>query len=130
MQNEKNINMGSSILDFYMDGYDEGKCDDMPEMTRNHTKSKPKSNKIKASTRRKKSYYKSKKRIEVLASVAGYTPSPECANAVQGILRNHQLPMSEVYCETTFGSSIGNKRRADVANQKLRESAMTEEEMV
>lgn len=119
MKNE--ITMGSSIIDFYMDGYDEGKCDDIIE-TPARTSKKKKNNKSTMHAKNKKAYYKSKNRMKQLSAVAHYIPSPEDKQVVQGMLRNHQLPLSSIRCEMTFGTSIGNKRRDVIAEQKMREA--------
>ena len=117
MKNE--ITMGSSIIDFYMDGYDEGKCDDIIEAPI-RTSKKKKNRKSTMHAKNKKAYYKAKNRMKQLSAVAHYIPSPEDKQVVQGMLRNHQLPMD--HCDMTFGTSIGNKRRAETAAQKMHEA--------
>jgi hypothetical protein len=109
--------MGSSIIELYMDGYDEGK-DDFVDAVKPHTHSRKKNAATeRVSARRKKAYFKSKKRMEQLAYVDGYTPSAEDKCVVQGMLRKHQLPMNE--CDTTYGCSIGNKRRLDASDAQI-----------
>ena len=117
--NETKITMGSNIIDLYMDGYDEGKNDDIVLKDTKAKNKRQKSTKEKVSARRKKTYYKSKQRQETL--LVHHTPSPEREAVIKGMLRDHQLPMSETKCELPCGTSIGNKRRLDTANQKLTE---------
>lgn len=114
----KNVDMVSSIIDLYMVDYDATK--DAEEVV---TEKKPSRRRAKTTSyaRQKKGYFKSKKRMSQLNDVAGYQPSGKRADVVQGMLRSHQLPMNECKCETTFGESRANKRRHDVANDKIRE---------
>lgn len=122
MKNE-NITMASSIIDLYMDGYDEGKCDDVVIETTTRKHSKKMSSKERVSSRRKKAYYKSKNRMKQL-SAKSLTTSAEHENVVQGMLRSHQLPMVATRCELPCGTTIGNKRRADTASQKFDEARL------
>lgn len=129
-KNENVITMGSSIIDFYMEGFDEGK-DDNIEMVKSTGKNKKlRSDKERASNRRKKAYYKSKGRMSQLNNVAHYTPDEEDETVVMGMLRSHQLPISDPIL--TFGCSIGNKRREIAADQKLSEhlNTLQDEEVV
>lgn len=122
MKNE--INMGSSIIDFYMEGYSEGKDDDVTKTETRRTKKNRKSTQVTMHSKNKKAFYKAKSRMAQLNSVAHYVPSPEDKQVVQGMLKNHQLPMDDRKCENPCGSSIGNKRRIDTANQKMREALL------
>lgn len=118
-KNENIITMGSSIIDFYMEGYDEGKNDDVQTVKPNVNGKKNKSTKARASSRRKKAYFKAVKRMAQLNDVAHYVPDDECKAVVHGMLRSHQLPISD--CVLTCGCSIGNKKRQDTADQRLSE---------
>jgi hypothetical protein len=120
MKNEK-IGMGSSIIDLYMEGFDEGKndvCEAVEQKARGNKKFTEKT----TSFRRKKSYHKSQKRMRQLSSVAHYTPDVNNEHVVRGMLRSHQLPISAtVRYENPCGVSIGNKRRLDAVNRQIRE---------
>jgi hypothetical protein len=116
-----NISMGSSIIDFYMDGFDEGKNDDIEVVKSVPQAKKRRSDKERASARRKKSYFKSKGRMAQLDHVDHYSPAAKDEAVVMGMLRSHQLPISD--SALTCGCSIGNKRRRDAAEQKIFEHA-------
>jgi hypothetical protein len=120
-KNENVITMGSSIIDFYMEGFDEGKHDNDEIIVPAAKGKKKQSAKVRASARRKKTYYKSQNRMKKLSVIGHYTPSAECENVVQGILRSHQLPLDSTY-DQVFGCSIGNKKRQDTADQKMVEA--------
>lgn len=115
------INMGSSIIDFYMEGYDEGKDDEVQAIQTTVNTKKAKNDKERVSARRKKAYFKAKRRMAQLNDVDHYTPSPECEEVVFGMLRSHQLPISDPIM--TFGCPIGDKKRKDAAEQRLVEHA-------
>lgn len=123
MKNIKNeVTMGSNIIDLYMEGFAEGKNDDTEVIEHATKHTKKRSDKERASSRRKKAYFKSKSRMAQLRSVTAYSPSPDCQSVVQGMLRNHQLPIAAtVRCENPCGSSIGNKRRMDASDIRMRE---------
>lgn len=121
---DNTITMGSSIIDFYMEGFDEGKHDNDDVVVSELSRKKKQSAKVRASARRKKTYYKSQNRMKKLAEIGHYTPSHEDASVVQGLLRSHQLPLDSSY-EQAFGCSIGNKKRQDAAEMKAKE-ALTE----
>ena len=115
----KNIDMGN-VIDLYMDGYDEGKDDNVVFETQIRKSKKNHSTKARTSARRKKSYYKSKARMDDLKNVGHYTPSTKHIDVVQGMLRKHQYRI-ESTIEHPCGCSIGNKKRIDVADQKMNE---------
>ena len=118
-KHENVITMGSSIIDFYMDGYDEGKNDDIQKNHAVANAKKAKSNKTRVSSRRKKAYFKAKNRMAQLENVAHYTPADKDEAVVFGMLRSHQLPISDPIL--TCGCSIGNKKRQDTAEQRMSE---------
>jgi hypothetical protein len=119
------ITMGSAIIDLYMDGYDEGKNDEVQIDVR-PAATKKKSAKERASSRRKKAHFKAEKRMSQLINIGKYEPDEDCKKVVHGMLRSHQLPLDSTY-EQTFGCSIGNKKRQDTAEQKLAEAFLDEE---
>ena len=121
MKNEKTMTMGSSIVDFYMDGFDEGKFDDAPASNTTLEVRKHRSNKERVSSRRKKAYFKSKRRMSQLSHVAHYVPDANDEAVVFGMLRSHQLPISDPVL--TCGCSIGDKKRKDSAECKMFEHA-------
>ena len=111
----KNITMGASILDLYMEGWDEGKNDDQVVET-TKAKGRKKSAKERASARRKKTYYKSQARLDLLQAKVEVDDAH--IDAVRGTLRGHQS--SDIGAvHHNFGTSRGNKRRDDVAKQKM-----------
>ena len=130
MKNEKTITMGSNIVDFYMDGFDEGKFDDIPVSNTTLEVRKHRSNKERVSSRRKKAYFKSKRRMSQLSHVAHYVPDTKDEAVVFGMLRSHQLPISDPIL--TWGCSIGDKKRKDSAEDQLFEHAnnMQDEDFV
>jgi hypothetical protein len=113
------INMGSSIIDFYMEGYDEGKNDNV-QVIQHVSVNKKKTKNARASSRRKKTYFKAKNRMEQLSNVAHYVPAKKNPDVVFGKLRSHQLPIKDEIL--TFGCPIGDKKRLDTAEQKMVES--------
>ena len=115
------ITMDSAIIDFYMEGYNEGKDDDVQTVRAAVNTRKAKSDKERFSARRKKAYYKAKRRMAQLNDVDHYTPAPECEEVVFGMLRSHQLSISDPIL--TFGCPIGDKKRQDAAEQRLVEHA-------
>lgn len=115
------ITMDSAIIDVYMDGYDEGKNDDYQVDMTAANKKKAKNDKERVSSRRKKAYFKAKRRMAQLNDVDHYTPDPEHEEVVFGMLRSHQLPISDPIL--TFGCSIGNKKRQDAAKHRMTEHA-------
>lgn len=117
MKMNNTISMGASILDMYMEGWDEGKQDDIVVETK-QTKGRKKSNKERASARRKKTYYKSQARLNVLQSKIDVDVAH--IDAVRGALRGHQSSdIAAANNHHSFGTSRGNKRRDDTAKQKL-----------
>ena len=111
------ITMGASILDMYMEGWDEGKQDDVIVETK-QTKGRKKSSKERASARRKKTYYKSQARLNVLQSKIDVDATH--IDAVRGALRGHQSSdIAAANNHHSFGTSRGNKRRDDTAKQKM-----------
>jgi hypothetical protein len=128
MKKNNEVTMGSTIIDLYMDGFAEGKNDDVEIVEHASQHSKKRSDKERASARRKKAYFKSKSRMAQLRSVAAYTPSPECQSVVQGMLRSHQLPIAAtVRYENPCGSSIGNKKRMDASDIRMKEHMQNDE---
>lgn len=121
MKNENIINMGSSIIDMYMEGYDEGKNDNAEVVKAVPKNKKQRSTKERVSARRKKAYFKSKGRMSQLDHVAHYIPEDKDEAVVFGMLRSHQLPVSDPIL--TCGCSIGNKKRQDTAEQRMAEYA-------
>lgn len=119
MKKGTEINMGSNIIDLYMDGYDEGKDDCCEIEVAAHANKKRMTKKERVATRRKDAYYKAKKRMAQLDDVAHYVPSEEDEAVVMGMLRSHQLPISDPIL--TCGCSIGNKKRQDSAEHQLSE---------
>ena len=115
MKNE--ITMGSNIIDLYMEGYDEGKDDFCESAVVAPATKKRMTTKERVSSRRKKAYFKAKNRMTQLDKVAHYVPSAEDEAVVMGMLRSHQLPISDPIL--TCGCSIGNKKRQDSAEQSL-----------
>ena len=118
MMNENVITM-ASIIDSYMEGFDEGKNDDVEIVKYTSKNKKQRSDKERVSTRRKKAYFKSKGRMDQLNHVAHYTPEKEDHDVVMGMLRSHQLPISDPIL--TCGCPIGDKRRQISADQRLSE---------
>jgi hypothetical protein len=117
MKRNAEINMGSNIIDLYMEGYDEGKDDCCESVVAAPTTKKRMTKKERVATRRKTAYYKAKKRMAQLDSVAHYVPSEEDESVVMGMLRSHQLPISDPIL--TCHCSIGNKKRQDSAEDQL-----------
>ena len=119
MKKGTEINMGSNIIDLYMDGYDEGKDDGCEVKIVVPVSKKRMTKKERVATRRKDAYYKAKKRMAQLDDVAHYVPSEKDEAVVMGMLRSHQLPISDPIL--TCGCSIGNKKRQDSAEHRLSE---------
>lgn len=116
-KNEKIITMGSNIIDLYMDGYDEGKDDNCENAVDTTNGKKRVSAKVRVSSRRKKAHFKAVKRMAQLRDIAKYEPAYEDKDVVHGMLRSHQLQISDPIL--TYGCSIGNKRRQDAAEHQL-----------
>lgn len=111
----------------YMDSYEEGKNDTETFVAEVFaTKSKKPTTRH---TRQKKAFFKSRNRMEKLICITGWEPDEEIKDVVQGMLRSHQLPLDS-RCEMTFGCSLGNKRRLDIAKDKIIESQFEVEEEV
>lgn len=125
-KNETVITMGSSIIDFYMEGFDEGKNDDFEAIQPTRKAKKQRSAKERASMRRKKAYFKAKGRMAQLDKIGNYIPDAEDEAVIMGMLRSHQLPLSDEYL--TCGCSIGNKRRQDTADQQIAEHMIMQDE--
>lgn len=109
----KNVEIKMSDFVDYMEGFDEGKCDNPEpvEVNKKQTQ-KPKRN---ALSRRKKAIAKSKARLNVLKNVCDYIPSDE---SVRGIVKNHQMEL--VKPGQSFGMTRANKRRQDSVTEKIK----------
>lgn len=108
------------MLNDYMDGYDEGKNDDIVTEEVVH-KSKGEKNIV--LLRRKKGHWKSQKRIAQLTSKSDYQVTRKSGKVLAGMLRSHQISeISHLKTENHFDRSIGNQKRTDAANLKLREA--------
>jgi histone acetyltransferase (RNA polymerase elongator complex component) len=127
-KNETVITMGSDIIDFYMDGFDEGKNDDFEAVTTTRKAKRQRSVKERASARRKKTYFKAKSRMTQLDKIGHYIPTVEDEAVIMGMLRSHQLPLSDAHL--TCGCSIGNKRRQDTAEQRISEHMIVQDEEI
>ena len=116
MTNSKgNTNM--DIYDLYMEGFDEGKNDDMEVVVDHHKNTKKHSAKEDVSKKRKIAYYKSRNRVQQLVKVVHFVPDEDEKDVVAGMLRSHQLPIGPVI--HIGGLSHGNMRRRDSAENKI-----------
>ncbi len=107
----KEITMDSTVLDLFMDGWEDK---DNEEVVVSTEKKKIKPRRI---NRRKKAHAKSAARMKQLSDVCGYVPDPEDEAVVRGMLKKHQLPIDRM--EHPCGSSIANKRRQDAFDAKV-----------
>lgn len=76
-----------------------------------------------ASARRKKTYFKGKKRFDMIR-LKGFTPLPEAESVLRGMTRKTSIIRSDIQRGSYFETSRSNIRRRLIANDKLAEYAM------
>ena len=119
--------MANINIDYYMDGYDEGK-DDVVEIIDVHAKPKKVRQPYRLvhnkKARSKKAYYKSERRMKLMAACPNgrYVPSPEDEPTKRGILRNHSLPTDDRIV-IIKDKTVSTVRRNDAMEQKIHEYA-------
>lgn len=116
----KEMNEFGMMLEGYMDGFDEGKDDDV--VAENLTKKAKHKSKNVVLTRRKKGHWKSVSRMNELTSKASLEMTHKDKDVVAGMLRSHQVSAIH-YPENGhhFNVSVANKKRNDAAALKLKE---------
>lgn len=113
------------MLDSYMEGYDEGKDDDVVLEEKIH---KQKHVKNVVLLRRKKGHWKSKARMGQIATKSGAKLTRKSEQVLVGMLRSHQIAGIGQYDDVNhFDSSVGNKKRNDAAMAKLKEAKHVQE---
>ena len=116
------------MLDFYMEGYDEGKDDDLEEEV---ASIKQKQEKSVVLLRRKKGHWKSKHRMEELTAKTDLQMTDHEREVIAGMLRSHQVPeITYTDIGTHFDCSVANKKRLDATALKLREGNVLADELV
>lgn len=78
-----------------------------------------------ASARRKKTYFKGKKRFNMIR-LKGFTPLPEAESVLRGMTRKTSIIRSDIQRGSYFETSRSNIRRRLITNDKLAEYAYME----
>lgn len=76
-----------------------------------------------ASARRKKTYFKGKKRFDMIR-LKGFTPLPEQESVLRGMTRKTSIIRSDIQRGSYFEGTRSNIRRQETSNDKLLEFVM------